>query len=211
MALGGGGGASIAAKAFQALPFGVPKLIVTTMASGDTRPYVGESDLVLFPSVVDIAGVNRISAKVLSNAAAAMVGMLDAPPVPDTGVAQADRRQHVRRDDAQRHRGAAAARGRRLRGAHLPHDGNRRPDARIAGRERARLRRPRHHDDRTGRRSGGRRVVGWPGAADAHRQTAGATGRLRGRARHGQLRAEGYACRRSSGTAISMSTTPLSR
>jgi uncharacterized protein (UPF0261 family) len=85
MALGGGGGASIAAKAFQALPFGVPKLIVTTMASGDTRPYVGESDLVLFPSVVDIAGVNRISAKVLSNAAAAMVGMLDAPPVPDTG------------------------------------------------------------------------------------------------------------------------------
>ena len=85
MALGGGGGTSIAAAAFQALPLGVPKLIVTTMASGDTRPYVGESDLALFPSVVDVAGVNRISARVLSNAAAAMVGMVNAPPVPDTG------------------------------------------------------------------------------------------------------------------------------
>jgi uncharacterized protein (UPF0261 family) len=85
MALGGGGGTSIAAKAFQALPLGVPKLIVTTMASGDTRPYVGESDLALFPSVVDVAGVNRISATVLSNAAAAMVGMIGAPPVPETG------------------------------------------------------------------------------------------------------------------------------
>lgn len=85
MALGGGGGTSIAARAFQALPLGVPKLIVTTMASGDTRPYVGESDLALFPSVVDVAGVNRISATVLSNAAAAMVGMIGAPPVADTG------------------------------------------------------------------------------------------------------------------------------
>jgi uncharacterized protein (UPF0261 family) len=85
MALGGGGGTSIAARAFQALPFGVPKLIVSTMASGDTRPYVGESDIVLFPSVVDIAGVNRISARVLSNAAAAMVGMIGAPPLPATG------------------------------------------------------------------------------------------------------------------------------
>src|SRR5688572_7521250 len=76
MALGGGGGTSIAARAFQALPLGVPKLIVSTMASGDTRPYVGESDIVLFPSVVDIAGVNRISARILSNAAAAMAGMV---------------------------------------------------------------------------------------------------------------------------------------
>jgi uncharacterized protein (UPF0261 family) len=85
MALGGGGGTSIAARAFQALPFGVPKLIVSTMASGDTRPYVGESDIVLFPSVVDVAGVNRISARVLANAAAAMAGMVEAPPLPDTG------------------------------------------------------------------------------------------------------------------------------
>jgi uncharacterized protein (UPF0261 family) len=84
MALGGGGGTSIAARAFQSLPLGVPKLIVSTMASGDTRPYVGESDIVLFPSVVDVAGVNRISAQILSNASAAMAGMVGASPVPDT-------------------------------------------------------------------------------------------------------------------------------
>jgi uncharacterized protein (UPF0261 family) len=82
MALGGGGGTSIASSAFRALPFGVPKLIVSTMASGDTRPYVGESDIVLFPSVVDISGVNRISARVLNNAAAAMAGMVGAPALP---------------------------------------------------------------------------------------------------------------------------------
>ena len=85
MALGGGGGTSIAARAFQALPLGVPKIIVSTMASGDTRAYVGESDLILIPSVVDVAGVNRISARVMSNAAAAMAGMIGAPPVPETG------------------------------------------------------------------------------------------------------------------------------
>src|SRR5690606_29923543 len=85
MALGGGGGTSIAASAFQALPLGVPKIIVSTMASGDTRAYVGESDLILIPSVVDIAGVNRVSARVMSNAAAAMAGMVGAPPVPETG------------------------------------------------------------------------------------------------------------------------------
>ena len=85
MALGGGGGTSIAARAFQALPLGVPKIIVSTMASGDTRAYVGESDLILIPSVVDVAGVNRVSARVMSNAAAAMAGMIGAPPVPDTG------------------------------------------------------------------------------------------------------------------------------
>jgi uncharacterized protein (UPF0261 family) len=81
MALGGGGGTSLAAEAFRALPLGVPKLIVSTMASGDTSPYVGESDLILAPSVVDVAGVNRISSRVLANAAAAMAGMVNAPPV----------------------------------------------------------------------------------------------------------------------------------
>jgi uncharacterized protein (UPF0261 family) len=84
MALGGGGGTSIASHAFQALPLGLPKLIVSTMASGDTRPYVGESDVVLFPSIVDVAGVNRISARVLANAVAAMAGMVGAPPLPET-------------------------------------------------------------------------------------------------------------------------------
>jgi len=81
LALGGTGGTSIAAQAFRTLPLGVPKVIVSTAASGDTRAYVAESDLVLFPSVTDIAGINRLSARILSNAAAAMIGMVTAPAV----------------------------------------------------------------------------------------------------------------------------------
>lgn len=82
-ALGGTGGTSLASAAFRALPIGTPKLIVSTAASGDTTAYVGESDLVLFPSVVDIAGLNRISRPILANAAAAMAGMVAARPVPE--------------------------------------------------------------------------------------------------------------------------------
>src|SRR5690606_19036575 len=69
-------------RAFRALPLGVPKLVVSTAASGDTQAYVGETDLILAPSVVDIAGVNRISAPILANAAAAVAGMVQAPPLP---------------------------------------------------------------------------------------------------------------------------------
>ncbi|HTK44193.1 MAG TPA: Tm-1-like ATP-binding domain-containing protein [Patescibacteria group bacterium] len=78
LALGGSGGASLAAGAMQALPVGVPKLIVSTMAAGDTRPYVGESDIAMLYPVVDIAGLNRLSRQVLGNAAAAMAGMVAA-------------------------------------------------------------------------------------------------------------------------------------
>ena len=78
LAIGGSGGASLAAPAMQALPVGVPKLIVSTMAAGDTRPYVGESDIAMLYPVVDIAGLNRLSRQVLGNAAAAMAGMVKA-------------------------------------------------------------------------------------------------------------------------------------
>ena len=61
LALGGSGGATVGAAAMRGLPIGVPKLIVSTMAAGDTRPYVGESDIAMLHSVVDIAGINRIS------------------------------------------------------------------------------------------------------------------------------------------------------
>lgn len=81
LALGGTGGTSIAAQAFRTLPLGTPKVIVSTAASGDTRAYVAESDLVLFPSVTDVAGVNRLSARILANAAAALAGMVTAPAV----------------------------------------------------------------------------------------------------------------------------------
>ena len=64
-AVGGSGNSSIAAQAMRDLPVGVPKLIVSTVASGDTRPYVGAVDVTMMYSVVDIAGINQISARIL--------------------------------------------------------------------------------------------------------------------------------------------------
>ena len=75
LALGGSGGSSIAARAMRSLPVGVPKLLVSTVASGDTRPYVGAVDVTMMYSVVDISGINRVSARIMSNAAAAIAGM----------------------------------------------------------------------------------------------------------------------------------------
>jgi uncharacterized protein (UPF0261 family) len=75
LAAGGSGGSSIAAQVMAALPVGLPKLLVSTMASGDVSPYVGVKDVCVMYSVVDVAGVNRISRLVLGNAAAAMAGM----------------------------------------------------------------------------------------------------------------------------------------
>ncbi len=78
LALGGSGGSSIAARAVRDLPIGLPKLIVSTMASGDVTPYVGASDVTLMYSVVDIAGINQVSRAVLGNAAAAIAAMAGA-------------------------------------------------------------------------------------------------------------------------------------
>jgi uncharacterized protein (UPF0261 family) len=75
LAVGGSGGSSVAGRAMRALPVGVPKLLVSTMASGDVRPYVGDVDVTLMYSVVDISGVNSVSRLVLGNAAAAVAGM----------------------------------------------------------------------------------------------------------------------------------------
>src|ERR1700759_3241767 len=82
LALGGTGGTSIATRAFRALPLGVPKLVVSTAASGDVADYIRETDLILMPSVTDIAGLNRISTRILANAAAAVAGMVTAAPLP---------------------------------------------------------------------------------------------------------------------------------
>ncbi|MCT1866432.1 Tm-1-like ATP-binding domain-containing protein [Dermabacter sp. p3-SID358] len=78
LAVGGSGGSSVAAPAMQAVPVGFPKLLVSTMASGDVSPYIGETDTTIMYSVVDIAGVNSISAMVLGNAAAGIAGMAKA-------------------------------------------------------------------------------------------------------------------------------------
>src|SRR5271157_3028321 len=78
LGLGGSGGSSLVTQAMRALPVGVPKLMVSTVASGDTRPYVGAVDVTMMYSVVDIAGINRISERILVNAAAAIAGMAQA-------------------------------------------------------------------------------------------------------------------------------------
>jgi len=78
LGIGGSGGTSIVTSAMRALPVGVPKLMVSTVASGDTRPYVGAVDVTMMYSVVDIAGINSISARILSNAAGAIAGMVRA-------------------------------------------------------------------------------------------------------------------------------------
>lgn len=78
LAVGGSGGSSVAAFAMQALPVGVPKLLVSTMASGDVSPYVGESDITLMYSVVDVAGINSVSEQVFGNAVAATAAMATA-------------------------------------------------------------------------------------------------------------------------------------
>jgi uncharacterized protein (UPF0261 family) len=87
LGLGGSGGSSLVTHAMRALPVGVPKLMVSTVASGDTRPYVGAVDITMMYSVVDIAGINQVSARILGNAAAAIAGMATAyaRPLPDTG------------------------------------------------------------------------------------------------------------------------------
>jgi uncharacterized protein (UPF0261 family) len=76
LGLGGSAGTTIGTAAMRALPFGTPKLMVSTLASGQTRPYVGERDIAMLYSVVDISGLNRISRTVLKNAALAMAGMV---------------------------------------------------------------------------------------------------------------------------------------
>ena len=81
LAAGGSGNTAIATRAMRALPVGVPKLMVSTVAAGDTRDYVGASDVTMMASVTDVAGVNSISGRILANAAAAIAGMVLAPPV----------------------------------------------------------------------------------------------------------------------------------
>jgi uncharacterized protein (UPF0261 family) len=80
LGLGGSGNTSIATTAMRALPIGVPKLMVSTMASGDTEPYVGARDVMMQYSVADIEGLNQLSRTVIANAALAMVGMVSNDP-----------------------------------------------------------------------------------------------------------------------------------
>jgi uncharacterized protein (UPF0261 family) len=78
IAMGGGGGTSIAARAMGGLPVGFPKLIVSTLAAGDISHYVGVKDIMMMPSIVDISGINRLSSEIMTNAAGAIAGMVKA-------------------------------------------------------------------------------------------------------------------------------------
>jgi uncharacterized protein (UPF0261 family) len=80
VSLGGSAGTAIASAAMRALPFGFPKLMVSTLASGDIKPYVGTSDICMMPSVLDIAGLNHVSRRIIGNAAAAICGMVASEP-----------------------------------------------------------------------------------------------------------------------------------
>lgn len=76
LSLGGSGGTSMVTPAMRALPIGVPKLMVSTMASGNVEQYVGTSDIIMMPSIVDVAGLNKISKTIFRNAVLAMAGMV---------------------------------------------------------------------------------------------------------------------------------------
>ncbi len=76
ISMGGGGGTVVGTSAMRALPIGFPKVMVSTVASGDVSAYVGTSDLVMMPSVVDVAGLNRLSRTIFTNAAGAICGMV---------------------------------------------------------------------------------------------------------------------------------------
>ncbi|MDR7300474.1 Tm-1-like ATP-binding domain-containing protein [Haloactinomyces albus] len=82
LGLGGSGGTALVAPAMRALPVGIPKFLVSTVASGDVSTYVDAADIAMFPSVTDVAGLNRISRRVLANAAHALAGAM-AHPVPE--------------------------------------------------------------------------------------------------------------------------------
>ncbi len=90
---GGSGGSSLVAPAMRALPIGVPKVLISSVASGNVAPYVGPSDIMMLYSVTDVAGLNSVSRQVLANGAAAVVGMVKARAAAN---AERDRRPAVR-------------------------------------------------------------------------------------------------------------------
>ncbi|MGC4026862.1 MAG: Tm-1-like ATP-binding domain-containing protein [Mesorhizobium sp.] len=83
--IGGGGGTSIITSGMRALPLGLPKLMISTLASGDVAPYVDVSDIIMMPSVTDFAGLNRLSRTILHNAAQAIASMAHTPPADEGG------------------------------------------------------------------------------------------------------------------------------
>lgn len=80
--MGGTAGTIVASSAMRALPIGFPKVIISTVASGDTRGYIGTKDILMFPAIVDVSGVNRISREIFTRAAGAVCGMVSSTVQP---------------------------------------------------------------------------------------------------------------------------------
>ena len=99
ISLGGGGGTAIATAAMRALPIGLPKVMVSTLASGNTAQYVGVKDIVMFPSIVDVAGLNRISRQILTRAAGAICGMVEVGVPALAGSDEATLKRELQPDD----------------------------------------------------------------------------------------------------------------
>ena len=85
LGMGGGGGTSIATSAMRTLPIGVPKVMLSTLAGGDVSGFVGTKDITMIPSIVDVAGINRISQTMYTRAVGAIVGMVEFETLPIFG------------------------------------------------------------------------------------------------------------------------------
>ena len=125
--MGGGAGTSVGTAAMRALPLGIPKVMVSTLASGDVRGFVGVKDIMMFPAIVDISGLNRISRGVFTRAAAAVCGMVEArvPEGDDEPLIAASMFGNTTKC-VEAARAIVEAAG--IRGARVPRGGRRRPD-----------------------------------------------------------------------------------
>ena len=205
--IGGSGNTALITPAMRALPIGLPKVMVSTIASGNVAPYVGTSDILMMYPVVDIAGLNAVSRRVLGNAAHAMAGMIQHPiPASDEKRTVAMTMFGVTTPCVTAVREALEARGFDCPG--LPRHGDRRPGDGEARRGRPGPGRARHHHDRGRRRGRRRHPAGRPASVRRHPP------------RQGPLRAQPRApstwstsgrwtpCPSRSGTASSTSITP---
>ncbi len=181
--IGGGGGTSIVTAGMRALPFGLPKLMVSTLASGDVGPYVGVSDITMMHSVADIAGLNRITRTVLAQAAHAVVGMTRAPAAADARPAVGLTMFGVTTACVTR----VAAPPRRPRPADLPRHRHRRPGDGGPRRQRHARGPDRRHHHRGRRPPLRRRAQRRPRPPRRRRPLADPLRRLLRRPRHGQL------------------------
>ena len=167
--------------------------MVSTVASGDVKPYVGPSDICMMYSVTDVSGINRISERVLGNAAHALAGMMVYAPRPDR---VADTRPAVALTMFGLTTPCVQAITKvledELRLPRVPRHRHGRPVDGEAGRVGADRRRARRHHDRGGRRAGGRRADGGPGPHGRHHPRARALCRLVRRARHGEFLGHGH-------------------